>query len=173
MLSSVLCQHSANSATFRYRPQGKHLISSLSAALTLRLQSLYYYDKTALPSYAYPTSINYGNWWSWNKASAYATDRAYDYVHVVAAYWALYRVARNYPSLVTQRTWQWYLNQAQQTIIRMQSGGVGYVDVGLMGETVYWYTLQDLKREGLTANVTALEAAMKRRQTIWKGQRYP
>ncbi|KAH7098557.1 hypothetical protein BKA62DRAFT_622444 [Auriculariales sp. MPI-PUGE-AT-0066] len=136
-------------------------------------KSLYYYDKSVLPSYSYPSSIDYGNWWSWNKASAYAYDRAYDYVHVVATYWAMYRVARNYPSLVTQRTWQWYLNQAMQTIIRMTGSGVGYVDVGLMGETVYWYTLNDLKREGLTANVTSLQNAMKARQTIWAGQRYP
>ena len=52
-----------------------------------------------MPNYTYPSTIDWTQWWSWNQAASYATDRAYDYVHVTAAYWSLYRVARNYPDL--------------------------------------------------------------------------
>ncbi|KZV96750.1 hypothetical protein EXIGLDRAFT_670719 [Exidia glandulosa HHB12029] len=85
----------------------------------------------------------------------------------------MYRVARNYPSLTTTRTWQWYINQALQTSLRMTTGGVGYVNDGLMGETVIWYLLNDLKKEGLSSNVPALETAMRRRQTAWSTQQFP
>ncbi|EJD41740.1 hypothetical protein AURDEDRAFT_169168 [Auricularia subglabra TFB-10046 SS5] len=136
-------------------------------------KSVYFYDRAVLPSYNYPSSINYGNWWSWNQHDAFLTDRAYDYVHVAAAYWALYRVARNYPALVATHNWQWYINQALATVLRMVGGGVGYTNDGLMGETVFWFLLNDLKREGLNSNATALENAMRRRQSAWAGQRYP
>ncbi|KAJ3512831.1 hypothetical protein NLJ89_g3297 [Agrocybe chaxingu] len=136
-------------------------------------KSVYFYQPALVPGYTYPTSINWGNWWSWNQAASYAIDRAYDYVHVTAAYWALYRVARNYPTLVKTRTWQWYLNQAVVTVLSMTNGRVGYTNVGLMGETVYLYLLDDLKREGLTANATAVESRMRSRAAIWAGQRYP
>ncbi|RDB29286.1 hypothetical protein Hypma_016101 [Hypsizygus marmoreus] len=135
-------------------------------------KSVYFYQPTFVPSYAYPSSINWGNWWSWNRASSYAIDRGYDYVHVTAAYWALYRVARNYPALVKTHTWQWYINQAVQTVVAMTNGRVGYTNFGLMGETVYRLLLDDLKREGLTANATLVESRMKARATIWAGQRF-
>ncbi|KAH8835012.1 hypothetical protein DL96DRAFT_18758 [Flagelloscypha sp. PMI_526] len=135
-------------------------------------KSVYYYEPAKVPSYSYPSSINWGNWWSWNQASSYAIDRAYDYVHVVAAYWSLYRVARNYPSLVT-RDYTWYLTQAASTINAMMSGSVGYNLVGLMGETVYLSVLLDLKREGLTSQATTVENNMKTRWNVWKSERYP
>ncbi|PFH49825.1 hypothetical protein AMATHDRAFT_75995 [Amanita thiersii Skay4041] len=135
--------------------------------------SVYYYEPSLLPSYPYPTSINWGNWWSWNRAASFATDRAYDYVHVTAAYWALYRVARNYPGLTKLQSWQWYLNQAVLTVATMTNGHVGFVNDGLMGETVYLLLLSDLKREGLTSNATLVESRMQSRATIWAGERYP
>ncbi|CAL1693913.1 unnamed protein product [Somion occarium] len=136
-------------------------------------KAVYFYQPNLVPQYSYPSSINWGNWWSWNQAASYATDRAYDYVHVAAAYWALYRVARNYPSLAEAHNWQWYINQAVLTIKRMTDGGVGYVNDGLMDETVFRVLLDDLKREGLTANVTLVESRMKSRATVWAGERYP
>lgn len=85
-------------------------------------QAVYFYEPNIVPNYKYPTTIFWGNWWSWNQAASYATDRAYDYVHVIAAYWSLYRVARNYPSLVKTNTWEWYLNQAVTTVATMTNG---------------------------------------------------
>ncbi|KAH9896471.1 hypothetical protein C8Q73DRAFT_788827 [Cubamyces lactineus] len=136
-------------------------------------KSVYFYQPDLVPNYDYPSSIFWGNWWSWNQAASYATDRAYDYVHVIAAYWSLYRVARNYPDLVKTHTWEWYLNQAVMTVATMTDGRVGYADDGLMEETVIRYLLDDLKREGLTANATLVESRMRARESIWAGERYP
>ncbi|KAI0644006.1 hypothetical protein C8Q79DRAFT_1002030 [Trametes meyenii] len=140
---------------------------------TLLGSAVYFYQPSLVPNYAYPSSIFWGNWWSWNQAASYATDRAYDYVHVIAAYWSLYRVARNYPSLVKTHTWEWYLNQAVTTVASMTNGRVGYANDGLMEETVVRYLLDDLKREGLTANATLVESRMQAREKVWAGERYP
>ena len=90
-----------------------------------------------------------------------------------AAYWALYRVARNYPSLVNVHTWQWYLNQAVLTVERMTAGNVGYTTDGLMDETVIRFLLDDLKREGLTANASLVESRMQARAKLWATERFP
>ncbi len=134
---------------------------------------MYFYQPTLLPSYPYPASINWGNWWSWNQAASFAIDRGYDYVHVAAAYWAMYRVARNYPSLVRTHDWHWYIDQAVLTVSTMTNGRVGFTNFGLMGETVLVVLLDDLKREGLTSNATLVESRMQSRSTKWAGQRYP
>ncbi|APA14501.1 hypothetical protein SS1G_06426 [Sclerotinia sclerotiorum 1980 UF-70] len=134
--------------------------------------SVFYYQPGAV-SYSYSSSIDWGNWWSWNKNSAYGTGRTYDYVHVTAAYWALYRVARFYPKLVTKQTWQWYLNQAYETIIYATGPDTGYVDVGLMGETVWGYVLQDLQNEGNKTAANAVIAAMKTRANLWNSEAVP
>lgn len=55
----------------------------------------------------------------------------------------------------------------------MTGGRVGFVNDGLMGETVLGLLLNDLKREGLTANVTLVESRMRSRANVWRGQRYP
>ncbi|KAJ7084747.1 hypothetical protein C8R43DRAFT_1051744 [Mycena crocata] len=136
-------------------------------------KAVFYYQPALNPSYVYPSNIFWGNWWSWDQVAAYATDRAYDYVHVAAAYWALYRVARNYPALVHTHTWQWYINQAVITVQAMMGRSVGFNRDGLMGETVFRLLLDDLKREGLTANATFVEAQMRTRWTSWSTQRYP
>ena len=99
----------------------------------------------------YSADIDWTSWTSWNEDSAYAIDRAYDSVHVAAAYWSLYRVARAYPSLVKVHDWEWYLNQAYRTVIRGMQTDVGYNRLGLMGETLlgreavdeYWEQLRD------------------------------
>jgi len=135
-------------------------------------KSVYFYQPDVFPSYAYPTKL-YDFSGSWNEAASYLTDRAYDYVHVTAAYWALYRVARNYPSLVSTHTWQWYINQAVLTIQAMMSLSVGFNTDGLMGETVFRLLLDDLQREGLTANATFVQAQMETRWRLWSTERFP
>jgi hypothetical protein len=132
-----------------------------------------FYQPALVPSYTYPSSINWENWWSWNQSASFATTRAYDYIHVTAAYWALYRVARNYPGLTKVRSWEWYLNQAVLTVLTMTNGQIDYANDGLMGETVLLYLLDDLKREGLTTNATAVQSRMQQRATTWAGERYP
>ncbi|KZV68436.1 hypothetical protein PENSPDRAFT_582365 [Peniophora sp. CONT] len=132
-----------------------------------------YFYQPDIVDYDYPSSIDWGNWWSWNQEAAYDPGRAYDYVHVANAYWAMYRVARNYPSLVSTHNWQWYLNQAVGTIQSATVGGRANENDGLMDETGFRLILDDLKREGLTANASLVESRMKARQAIWATERYP
>ncbi|KAK8099390.1 uncharacterized protein PG998_012631 [Apiospora kogelbergensis] len=138
-------------------------------------KSLFYYDpaKVPAPGYTYNPAFDWSVWWSWNKQAAYAIDRAYDYVHVAATYWALYRVARAYPALTRSHAWDFYLNQAYQTIMRSMKSDVSYNQVGLMGETVYGEILADLKREGQTAKVSSLEQSMRTRATQWNSEEVP
>ncbi|KDQ51114.1 hypothetical protein JAAARDRAFT_211262 [Jaapia argillacea MUCL 33604] len=136
-------------------------------------KSVYFYQPNLVPNYTYPSTIDWTNWWSWNQSTSFATVRAYDYIHVTAAYWAMYRVARNYPALVKTYTWEWYLQQAVLTVATMTGGGVDYVDDGLMEETVIRFLLEDLKREGLNENASLVEARMGAREAIWAQERYP
>ncbi|KAI0202965.1 hypothetical protein F4808DRAFT_48662 [Astrocystis sublimbata] len=136
-------------------------------------KSIFYYDKSAQPDYPYQANTDWGSWTSWNQKSAYAIDRAYDYVHVAAAYWSMYRVARAYPSLVKSHEWDWYLGQAHKTVIRATKSDVGYNRVGLMGETVIGEILTDLTREGRDSEASALSAAMKSRATQWNSEEVP
>lgn len=85
----------------------------------------------------------------------------------------MYRVARNYPSLVHTHDWHWYINQAVLTVSAMTGRGVGFTNFGLMGETVLTLLLADLKREGLTGNATLVEDRMRSRASTWAGQQFP
>lgn len=135
-------------------------------------KSIFFYEPSAVPDYTYDSSFGWTSWTSWNKEQAYAIDRAYNYVHVSAAYWSLYRVARAYPSIVSH-TWEWYLDQAQKTVIRGTQNDVGYVDVGLMGETVWGEILKDLQRENKTSEASTFEDAMRKRAELWHSQDIP
>lgn len=142
-------------------------------------KSIFFYEPALVPDYSYDKSLNWGGWMSWNRQNAYVADRAYDYVHVAAAYWGLYRAGRGYPQLLKSHTWDWYLNQSYNTVMsvsatdRNGNSVVGYADLGLMGETVFGELLTDLKREGWESNAAALEARMKRRAGLWDKQAVP
>ncbi|KAK3322684.1 hypothetical protein B0H66DRAFT_620425 [Apodospora peruviana] len=136
-------------------------------------KSIFFYQPSAV-SYIYSRAIDWRNWWSWDKAAAYATDRAYDYVHVAATYWALYRAGRAYPDLLKRKTWDWYLDQAHKTVIKcMTDSSVGYSRDGLMGETVFGEILADLKRERRAVQATAFESAMRARARLWDAAAVP
>jgi hypothetical protein len=142
-------------------------------------KSLFYYQPDALPGYSYQAG-NWTTWTSWNKTQADAVDRAYNYPHVVAAYWSMYRLARYYSGLVSAHPWAWYLDKAFNTVKYMTGGfaqggrgGVGYVNVGLMNGDVFLMLLEDLKRERWTEQAAYLETAMKRRADRWQADAYP
>lgn len=69
-------------------------------------KSLFYYEPELVPAYdydAYPEglwnwTINPGQ--SWDREAAYLIDRTYNYVHVSALYWSLYRAGRTQPDLL-------------------------------------------------------------------------
>jgi hypothetical protein len=141
-------------------------------------KSLFYYDTNAFPNY-YDPNIRYGGWTSWSKRDAERIDRAYNYPHVVAAYWTMYHLARNYTGLVTNHPWDWYLEQAYQTTKFLSQRGpngrplVGYIDTGLMEGDIFVMLVRDLKREGWSDKAAELEASMKERADVWKGRAYP
>jgi hypothetical protein len=74
-------------------------------------KSLFYYQPDAMPANYYDPNLNWKSWTSWNIKGADDVGRSYNYPHVVAAYWSLYRLARNSQGLVTKHSWQWYLNR--------------------------------------------------------------
>ncbi len=138
-------------------------------------KSLLYYDPKDKPDFPYDPTLNWTTWTSWNKEASESTGRAYNYVHVVGAYWSMYQVARNHEGLATRHTWDWYLDQAYQTMMFLTdpANKVGYTNVGLMGASTFTETLADMKREEWTDKVAALEARMKTRADRWAAQAYP
>jgi hypothetical protein len=141
-------------------------------------KSMFYYDTNEFPAY-YDPKIHYGGWTSWSKRDADRIDRAYNYPHVVAAYWSMYRLARNHTGLVTNHPWDWYLEQARQTtefLFKRDAEGrslVGYIDTGLMEGDIFVLLLKDLKREGWTDKAAELEHDMNERVSVWKSRAYP
>lgn len=142
-------------------------------------KSLFYYEPALLPNYTYDPQIAWDTWSAWDREAAYATDRGYNYVHVTALYWGLYRAGRAVPAVLAKETAETYLKRACETVLFMMSTDasgnhrVGYWDVGQMGETVYGRVLEDLKAEGLTEEAAKLEAAMKVRAEHWATQEDP
>lgn len=138
-------------------------------------KSLFMYAPDEFPGVTYDPSNNWTTWSSWNRQGAEVTNRAYNYAHVVAAYWSMYRISRNTTGLVTTHPWDWYLNQAHETMMFMTNPAnrVGYTNVGLMGATTFSLVLEDMKREGWTEKASALETRMKARADRWAGQSYP
>ncbi|KUJ08726.1 uncharacterized protein LY89DRAFT_711421 [Mollisia scopiformis] len=136
-------------------------------------KSVFWYQPNAT-SYSYSKAIDWSTWESWDIADAYATDRTYDYVHVSALYWALYRVARYYPELTTRASWEWYLSQSYNTVVyALNPSNTGYTSVGLMGETVWGSLLSDLKNENLTSQANILNGLMKNRALVWASEEVP
>lgn len=139
-------------------------------------KSIFYYGN---PNYTYSGALDWTGWESWTEAQAYATDRAYDYVHVAASYWGLYRAGRGYPDVLTKHPWDWYLNQSYSTVMAAMAQDnngnwlVGYSTDGLMGETVFGEILKDLNREGFSDKASALENKMRVRAAIWSTMQDP
>lgn len=136
-------------------------------------KSLFYYQPDELPPNFYRSDLNWTSWTSWNKKASEAVDRSYDYPHVAAAYWALYRLARNHQGLVTNHPWEWYLDHAYQTSIAMTSFAPGYARFGQMEGDIFLEILRDLKREGMNTQTNDLESKMRNRAERWRQQAYP
>lgn len=136
-------------------------------------KSLFYYQPDQLPAGFYRKDLNWGSWTSWDKSHSEAVDRSFDYLHVVAAHWVLYRLARNYDGLVTNHPWDWYLTNAYETSIAMTKLAPGYAVFGQMEGDIFLQVLADLRREGMTAQADDLEAKMRVRANRWKDEAYP
>lgn len=153
-----------------------------------------------LPSYAVRQSIFWYNpnitdyvynppypWWpetttnysvSWNQPTADVTTRSYGYTYPATTYWALYRVGRAHPSMLTRASWQWYLTQAYNTLVYCFGELNGthlqplWADVP-MGETAFGELLKDLYREGWTAQAKQMEDLMLARSNVLKQTAIP
>jgi hypothetical protein len=142
-------------------------------------KSVFFYDPKVLPDYPYEKSFDWRSWTSWNKDASEDVGRGYDYPHVVAAYWSMYRVARNHPGLVRNHPWNWYLDQAYRTTMFLTGTDdqgrerVGYTDAGLMEGDIFLALLTDLKREGWKQQAADVEGRMKRRADAWTREAYP
>ncbi len=136
-------------------------------------KSMFYYAPQDMPPGTYSDSVRYGGWSSWDRKEATSVGRSYDYPHVAAAYWVLYRLARDRRGLVTNHPWEWYLERAYETGQAMVRYAPHYSQFGQMEGTVFVLILLDLKREGWNLQAAALEATMRRRAEVWRSLAYP
>lgn len=136
-------------------------------------KSLFYYQPDELPPGFYRSDLNWTSWTSWNKAASEKVDRSFNYPHVAAAYWVMYRLARNHQNLVTSHPWRWYLEHAAQTSLAMTQFAPGYARFGQMEGDIFLKILLDLKREGMTDLAGQLEGEMRDRADRWKQEAYP
>lgn len=139
-------------------------------------KSLFYYEPESMPEGTYDNNIRWapnGNFPSWNTKETNSVGRSYNYPHVAAAHWVMYRLARNYNGLITQQEWQWYLENAFQTAMAMIKLAPHYAQFGQMEGSVFILILNDLKAEGFTTMAADLEAAMKARADVWMKLKYP
>lgn len=136
-------------------------------------KSLFYYEPDSMPKNTYATDLNFKVWSAWPKKEADNLGRSYNYPHVAAAHWMMYRLARNYRGLVSQLTWKQHLIDAAETGLAMVTIAPYYAQFGQMEGTVFYLILNDLKNEGLNDEAEKLEGAMKKRANHWRSLQYP
>jgi len=136
-------------------------------------KSLFYYEPTLMPEGTYSKDVNYKTWSAWPKKEADNFGRSYNYPHVAAAHWVLYRLGRYHNGFVKQKDWKWYLESAYHTSIAMVEQAPYYAQFGQMEGSVFVLILDDLKREGFTEMATKMESAMKKRADHWRTLNYP
>ena len=136
-------------------------------------KSLFYYQPDQMPPNFYRSDYDWSTWTSWDKKASERVDRSYDYPHVAAADWVLYRLARNNQGLVTDHPWDWYLTNAYETSMAMTKFAGEYAIYGQMEGDIFLAILADLKREGWNTQADALESNMRGRTDRWVKEAYP
>lgn len=136
-------------------------------------KSMFYYQPDQMPEGTYSDEVGYGGWSSWDREHAMTVVRSYNYPHVAALHWVLYRLARNHEGLVTNHPWDWYLDRAWRTGQAMVEHAGHYAQFGQMGGTIFLLILLDLQREGWTEQAAALETTMRARAEVWRELGYP
>ncbi|PSJ39436.1 DUF5695 domain-containing protein [Allosphingosinicella deserti] len=135
-------------------------------------KSLFYYDPIKFPD-AYDKDRDWTTWASWKKAQADDLGRSYNYPHVAAGHWVLYRLARNHQGLVRRHDWRWYLERAFQTSVAMMRDAPHYAQFGQMEGDIFVDILKDLKRENLAKEAAEMERLMRGRAEHWRTLAYP
>lgn len=136
-------------------------------------KSVFYYEPDKMPEGTYSEDINYDTWAAWSKEGADDLGRSYNYPHVAAAHWVMYRLARYHEGLVEDKPWDWYLKNAYNTAVAMTEFAPHYAQFGQMEGTVFLLILRDLQNEGLTELASDLEEKMKERADHWRSLNYP
>lgn len=136
-------------------------------------KSMFFYEPEKMPPGTYSKDVNYKTWSAWNLKEAESVGRSYNYPHVTAAWWVMYRLARNYTGLVTEKSWNWYLENAFQTSLAMVNLAPYYAQYGQMEGSVFLLVLSDLKAEGFADKADELERVMKKRADLWNSLEYP
>lgn len=136
-------------------------------------KSLFFYEPDSMPKNTYATNVNFKTWAAWPRKEANNLGRSYNYPHVAAAHWVMYRLARNYKGLVAENTWKDHLINAAETGMAMVNIAPYYAQFGQMEGTIFYLILTDLKNEGLTTEATRLENDMKKRADHWRTLSYP
>jgi hypothetical protein len=136
-------------------------------------KSLFYYQPDSIPKGTYSDSLNWKTWAAWSHKDANDVGRSYNYPHVAAAHWVMYRLARNHNGLVTQQNWQFYLNNSYETAMAMVKQAPYYAQFGQMEGTVFYLLLMDLKAEGWGDKAISLETEMRKRADHWHTLKYP
>ena len=136
-------------------------------------KSLFYYQPDQMPAGYYRGDFDWSTWTSWDKKHSERVDRSYDYPHVTAAYWVLYRLSRNHQGLVTNHPWDWYLQHAYETSVAMTKYAGEYAIFGQMEGTIFLQIMDDLRHEGMNKEADDLEAKMRVRAERWNKEAYP
>lgn len=136
-------------------------------------KSLFYYEPQAPQGVRYDPAIDWTTWSAWGKSQADSVVRSFNYVHVAAAHWVLYRLARYHEGLVKAHDWRWYLDRAYQTALAMPRLAPEYAKFGQMEGEVFVEILRDLQDEGMKAEASQLEQAMRQRADHWAAEEYP
>jgi hypothetical protein len=136
-------------------------------------KSMFYYQPDQFPEGTYTEGVRYGGWSSWDREHAMTAGRSYNYPHVAALHWVLYRLSRNRQGLVTNHPWDWYLERAYRTGEAMVEHAAHYAQFGQMEGTVFLLILRDLQREGWIEEAEALESTMRARAEVWRSLGYP
>ena len=136
-------------------------------------KSLFYYQPDQMPAGYYRSDMDWSTWESWSRQASEDVGRSYNYPHVVAAYWALYRLARDHQGLATHHDWRWYLTQAYETSMAMTRYASDLAQYGQMEGDIFVAVLDDLRREGMTDQAAQLEAVMRARANVWQKLKYP
>lgn len=136
-------------------------------------KSMFYYEPDSMPKGTYVDSIPFRGWSAWKKKEADDPGRSYNYPHVVAAYWTMYRLGRYHVGYADNIPWKQSLENAFHTTMAMMKHAPYYTRFGLMEGSVFLLVLNDLKAEGLTEMASEMEAAMRKRADRWEQQAYP
>ena len=136
-------------------------------------KSMFLYDPENMPEGTYSKDINYDTWGAWSPKEAASPGRSYNYPHVAAAHWVMYRLARNYTGLITYNDWSWYLENSFEPTMAMVKHAPYYAQFGQMEGTIFLLLLDDLQREGWSDKADILESAMKERVEHWASLNYP